>query len=300
MCGGRPRYRLVLLKLYAPPAKLEAEAERIGLRMRLRQGGFCAFHRSLRSHFAGSGDASSVFRSSERQVIIDHVLRSRCDAGGAGLLEATPLGATIVARFPLHMRARLAQLEPWLRPWTAAGPGVVTDLTVAQRARARIDRQERDARRRRQERLLRQMQQHPGGAWGPAAAAAVAAAVGADANGHCGEGDVEAPAAAASTSTATAAAGAAARRDGYSYEVEADDAGGALGLGGRNTLAGGCAAVGHFVSSFFSQPLDEIAEYFGEQTAFYFAWLEFYTKVRNIGSNNACNGFSLLLIRIAI
>ena len=31
---------------------------------------------------------------------------------------------------------------------------------------------------------------------------------------------------------------------------------------------------------FLEQPLDEIAFYFGEKVAFYFAWLQLYTQVR--------------------
>ena len=34
----------------------------------------------------------------------------------------------------------------------------------------------------------------------------------------------------------------------------------------------------HIFKNLFSQPLDGIASYYGEDVAFYFAWLAFYTK----------------------
>jgi hypothetical protein len=241
----------VLLKVYAEPSKLELEAERMSLRLRLRRGGFCPFHRSIRQHFLGTGDQSCIFRSSERQLIIDHVIRAQRPDGGAGLPESSPLGATLVARFPLHMRARLQLLEPWIKPWLTPGPGVVTEMTVAQQARADIDAAQRAARARRQHRLLRQIQ-------------------GAQRLGLGGDADAAADAAAAATAAAAAAAQA---------EMEAAAAAAAATRTTSKGPASGLAAVWHFVSSFFSQPLDAIAEYFGEQIAFQFAWLEFYAKV---------------------
>jgi len=51
---------------------------------------------------AGSG--SPVFRSTERQQIIDYLVRSKIKDGGAELDEDTALGKHIVSRFPLHMQ----------------------------------------------------------------------------------------------------------------------------------------------------------------------------------------------------
>ena len=48
----------------------------------------------------------SVFRSTERQQIIDFIVRSKIRDGGAELDENTELGVHIVKRFPLHMHAR--------------------------------------------------------------------------------------------------------------------------------------------------------------------------------------------------
>jgi len=54
---------------------------------------------------------SPVFRSTERQQIIDYVVRSKIKDGGAELDEDTALGKHIVSRFPLHM-----QVTPGIAP----------------------------------------------------------------------------------------------------------------------------------------------------------------------------------------
>ena len=108
--GGR-----VLLCVGAVSARLEAEAERMKLRLRVKGGGWRKFERSMRDQFVGSGDAADMFRSSERQLIIDHIIRTKQADGGAGLDDKY---AHIIAdRFPLHMYARVQSLQPWLSYW---------------------------------------------------------------------------------------------------------------------------------------------------------------------------------------
>ncbi len=44
------------------------------------------------------------------------------------------------------------------------------------------------------------------------------------------------------------------------------------------TLARCYQSVKYFWSNLLSQPLDSIAEYYGESVAFYFAYMSFYTR----------------------
>lgn len=60
----------------------------------------------------------SLFHSSDRQTLIDHILRSSSREGGAELGDASPLGAYVTHMFPLHMHARLEELRSdWLNVW---------------------------------------------------------------------------------------------------------------------------------------------------------------------------------------
>jgi len=131
-----------LLKLKAPEWRLEAEAERIRLRMRRKDGGWSRFKRGMRGAFvptftpAANGvgqdadgeedatlvsdgsDGTSLFHSSDRQTLIDHILRSSSREGGADLGQGSRLGVHIVQMFPLHMEARLQELRSdWLAIW---------------------------------------------------------------------------------------------------------------------------------------------------------------------------------------
>ncbi len=105
-----------LLKLMAPPERLELEAERMHLKLRLKNGGYCQFERSLRQHIEGV-DENTLFRSSERQLIIDHILKSKVEDGGADVYCAQFYSAIELA-FPLHMYARQFALnESWVKYW---------------------------------------------------------------------------------------------------------------------------------------------------------------------------------------
>ena len=113
--GGR-----VLLRLSASCERLEEEAERMKMKLRLKAGGWRKFDRSCRVDFVGSGDSVDFFRSCERQQIVDHIVRSKQSDGGAGLDDR--YASLIHDRFPLHMHARLLALQPWLNFWTFNDP----------------------------------------------------------------------------------------------------------------------------------------------------------------------------------
>ncbi len=66
------------------------------------------FRRDMRDTFLGTSDPSSLFRSAERQSIIQHMLLSKRLDGGAELDDPL-LRPAIVQHFPLHMHARYVQ-----------------------------------------------------------------------------------------------------------------------------------------------------------------------------------------------
>ena len=60
----------------------------------------------------------SLFRSSERQKIIDFIIGSRIRDSGAELGQSTQLGKQIQRRVPLHSHARLEALySSWVLYW---------------------------------------------------------------------------------------------------------------------------------------------------------------------------------------
>lgn len=120
-----------LIKVRAPEDRLEIEAERVHLRMRRRDGGWSRFKRANKWAFqpiiefadACEGvleerDGTSLFHSSDRQMLLDTILRSSTREGGADLGENSPLGAYVISMFPLHMYQRLFELRnDWLYTW---------------------------------------------------------------------------------------------------------------------------------------------------------------------------------------
>lgn len=108
--------RALLIKVRATDMTLEEVAERIKLRVKRNDGRWSKFKRHKRDVFFRAG--VPIFRSSDRQLIIDHLIRSKEDDGGAGLGRETVLGQHIESAFPLHMYARLIELRnDWLSFW---------------------------------------------------------------------------------------------------------------------------------------------------------------------------------------
>lgn len=92
-------------------------------------GDYAPFREDMVSHFLPTNDGfvscddgeeriASLFRSSERQKIIDFVIGSRIRDSGAELGASTPLGKHIQRRVPLHSHARLEALyKCWVLFW---------------------------------------------------------------------------------------------------------------------------------------------------------------------------------------
>ena len=115
----------IILKIRCPNWRLEEVAERINLKLRRRDGQIKRFKISRREHFLPAGNDGCIFSSSERQRIIDFIIRSKIKDGGAELDVHTELGAYIVSRFPLHMHSTVHQLQhSWVRFWKQEAYGV--------------------------------------------------------------------------------------------------------------------------------------------------------------------------------
>lgn len=136
----------VILKVKAPQWRLEEVAEYMHLKKRNRDGSLRRFKVRQRDTFlpdmsvtGGSGGmrastifggeygpGGSIFKSSERQQIIDFIIRSKIKDGGAELGEDTALGSQITQRFPLHMQSRLGEIRhSWVTFWRQEKPGAV-------------------------------------------------------------------------------------------------------------------------------------------------------------------------------
>ena len=105
----------VLLKIYGSNQRLEQAAELMRYKMKLKHGGYCIFNQSIRDQFVGTNDTTCLFRSSERQQIIEYILKSSIECNGVNIKE---FNSYIVQEFPLHMHTRLDELQIWRQYYT--------------------------------------------------------------------------------------------------------------------------------------------------------------------------------------
>jgi len=107
----------VMIKVRCPTDRLMDIAEALRLKLKTTDGFYAPFQENSVNQFVSSNDADrrngrepSLFRSSERQQIIDFIIRSRIRNFGAELGEDKKLGKDIELRVPIHMHARLEGL----------------------------------------------------------------------------------------------------------------------------------------------------------------------------------------------
>ena len=101
-------------------------AEQMNLKVKTRNGFMKRFKVSRRDTFLPFGADGSIFRSSERQQIIDYIVRSKIKDGGAELDESSELGKFVVQSFPLHMYSRLVSIRhSWVTFWKREKSGEV-------------------------------------------------------------------------------------------------------------------------------------------------------------------------------
>lgn len=121
--------RTVMLKVRCPIDRLQDVAEALKLKLKTKTGEYVPFRDDIISQFLPTDDGfvsreddvdrvMSLFRSSERQKIIDFIISSRIRDSGAELGPSTRLGKQIKRRVPLHSHARLELLyESWVLFW---------------------------------------------------------------------------------------------------------------------------------------------------------------------------------------
>lgn len=121
--------RQVMLKVRCPIDRLQDVAEALKLKLKTKSGEYVPFREDIISQFVATDDGfvsreddvdrvMSLFRSSERQKIIDFIIGSRIRDSGAELGPSTQLGKQIQRRVPLHSHARLEALyKRWVLFW---------------------------------------------------------------------------------------------------------------------------------------------------------------------------------------
>ena len=106
----------VMIKVRCPADRLTDVAEVLRIKLKTRDGNFAPFRENCVGIFAplndelDSPDADSLFRSFQRQKVIDFIIRSRIRDSGAELGQNTDLGKMIQVRVPLHMPKKLESL----------------------------------------------------------------------------------------------------------------------------------------------------------------------------------------------
>ena len=121
--------RKVMIKVRCPIDRLQDVAEALKLKLKTKSGEYVPFREDIISQFLPTDDGfvsreddvdrvMSLFRSSERQKIIDFIIGSRIRDSGAELGRSTQLGKQIQRRVPLHSHARLEALyKRWVLFW---------------------------------------------------------------------------------------------------------------------------------------------------------------------------------------
>ena len=121
--------RKVMIKVRCPIDRLQDVAEALKLKLKTKSGEYVPFREDIISQFLPTDDGfvsreddvdrvMSLFRSSERQKIIDFIIGSRIRDSGAELGPSTQLGKQIQRRVPLHSHARLEALyKRWVLFW---------------------------------------------------------------------------------------------------------------------------------------------------------------------------------------
>lgn len=109
--------RSVMLKVRCPVDRLTDVAEVLRINLKKRDGNFAPFREGNLGIFAPLNDeldapeGNSLFRSCNRQKVIDFIIRSRIRDSGAELGQNTDLGKMIQVRVPLHMPKKLESLH---------------------------------------------------------------------------------------------------------------------------------------------------------------------------------------------
>lgn len=108
--------RSVMIKVRCPVDRLTDVAEVLRINLKKRDGNFAPFREGNVGIFAPLNDeldapeGNSLFRSCQRQKVIDFIIRSRIRDSGAELGQNTDLGKMIQVRVPLHMPKKLESL----------------------------------------------------------------------------------------------------------------------------------------------------------------------------------------------
>mmetsp|Transcript_25942 Transcript_25942/g.39750 ORF Transcript_25942/g.39750 Transcript_25942/m.39750 type:complete len:2112 (+) Transcript_25942:199-6534(+) len=115
--------RRVMIKVRCPADRLMDVAEVLRLKMKTNDGYYATFREDMIEAFQIADDSesclskqgSSLFRSSDRQRILDFIINSRIRDSGAQLSGHNDLGKNIMCRAPIHMHAKLEAIyDVWV------------------------------------------------------------------------------------------------------------------------------------------------------------------------------------------
>ncbi len=108
----------VMLRIRLPVERMEAVAESMRLRLRRRDGTFGRFKVAHRHRYIGAEYGRDLFKSSASQKVIDYIIRSKIQDGGAEMDERAEPGSSISSRLPLHNKTKLDELYGlWVTFW---------------------------------------------------------------------------------------------------------------------------------------------------------------------------------------